>query len=494
MTRPFNEFSYSLSDAAELLGAEEIDFSDLSFTGLTQIDTDIQPGDLFLAYPGAKSHGAHFIASAKAYGAVAVLTDAAGAAISQELPTIVVENVREAGAVLATSFYRSPIRDLASIGITGTNGKTTVTTLLYQLLSAVGRETGLIGTVETRIGAEAIKSKRTTPEAADLQALAATMRERHLRHLVMEVSSHSLDLKRMVGSHFSIVGFTNLSQDHLDYHKDMESYFAAKSKLFTHEYADLGFVNIDDAYGQRLFESQSVSMMSLSRLNPKATWHFTSITSTAGGTEFTARGKDGVLIESRTPMRGGFNLDNLLLVMAIAYECGVDPLEMATLIPSLHGAPGRLESVSLGQEFTALVDYAHSPDAVINVLGAIREFTAGKIIGVLGCGGDRDSSKRSLMGAALNEGCDVAIFTSDNPRSEDPAQILTEMVGTLSVVAPSAVIEDRAAAIKYAVSIAEAGDTVVILGKGHESGQEIQGVVTPFDDRLQLAQEIESKR
>ena len=494
MARPFNEFSYSLSDAAELLGAEKINFSDLVFTGLTQIDSDIQPGDLFLAYPGAKSHGAHFIASAKAHGAVAVLTDSEGAAISQELPTIVVESVREAGAVLAASFYRSPIRDLASIGITGTNGKTTVTTLLYQLLSAVGRETGLIGTVETRIGADSIKSKRTTPEAADLQALAATMRERHLRHLVMEVSSHSLDLKRMVGSHFSIVGFTNLSQDHLDHHKDMESYFAAKSKLFTHEYADLGFVNIDDAYGQRLFESGSIPMMALSRLNPKATWHFTSTTSTATGTEFTARGKDGVLIESRTPMRGGFNLDNLLLVMAIAYECGVDPLEMATLIPSLNGAPGRLESISLGQNFTALVDYAHSPDAVINVLGAIREFTAGKVIGVLGCGGDRDSSKRSLMGKALHDGGDVAIFTSDNPRSEDPTQILTEMVGELSIVTPSAVIEDRAAAIKYAVSIATAGDSVVILGKGHESGQEVQGVVTPFDDRRQLAQEIESKR
>lgn len=494
MARPFNEFSYSLSNAAELLGAEKVNFRDVTFTGLTQTDSDIQLGDLFLAYPGAKSHGAHFIASAKAHGAVAVLTDAEGAAISQELPTIVVENVREAGAVLATSFYRSPIRDLASIGITGTNGKTTVTTLLYQLLGAVGRETGLIGTVETRIGADSIASKRTTPEAADLQALAATMRERHLRHLVMEVSSHSLDLKRMVGSHFSIVGFTNLSQDHLDYHKDMESYFAAKSKLFTHEYADLGFVNIDDAYGLRLFESQSIPMISLSRLNPKAIWHFTSTTSTATGTEFTARGKDGVLIESKTPMRGGFNLDNLLLVMAIAYECGVDPLEMATLIPSLHGAPGRLESVSLGQNFSALVDYAHSPDAVINVLGAIREFTAGKIIGVLGCGGDRDSSKRSLMGKALHEGCDVAIFTSDNPRSEDPTQILTEMVGELSIVTPSAVMEDRAAAIKYAVSIAAAGDTVVILGKGHESGQEIQGVVTPFDDRLQLAQEIESKR
>ncbi|MEN9412030.1 MAG: hypothetical protein RIQ92_467 [Actinomycetota bacterium] len=494
MIRPFNEFTYSLSKAADLLGAQKINFSDCDFTGLTHVDSEIQPGDIFLAFPGAKSHGAQYIESAKSRGAVAVLTDQEGVAFSHGVPTLVVPHVREAGAVLASSFYRSPIRDLQSIGITGTNGKTTVSTLLYQLFTAIGRESGLIGTVETRIGTESIKSSRTTPEAADLQALVATMRERHLRHLVMEVSSHSLDLKRMVGSHFSIVGFTNLSQDHLDYHKDMESYFAAKSKLFSTEYADLGFINIDDAYGLRLFQSESIPMISLSRSNQSATWHFTSISPTTSGTDFTIRGKDGILIESSTSLRGGFNLDNLLLVISIAYECGVDPLEMAALLPTLKGAPGRLEQISLGQGFNALVDYAHSPDAVVNVLQALREFTSGRVIGVLGCGGDRDSSKRSLMGEALSQGCDVAIFTSDNPRSEDPAQILTEMTQSLSIQEPSFVIVDRAAAIRYAVSLATPGDTVVILGKGHESGQEIQGVVAPFDDRLQLALEIESKR
>jgi UDP-N-acetylmuramoyl-L-alanyl-D-glutamate--2,6-diaminopimelate ligase len=483
-----------LSDAATLLSAEKQNFSEVSFSGLTHIDSEIQPGDIFLAFPGAKSHGAHFINSAKERGAVAVLTDQAGAALSSDLPTLIVNQAREAGATLAASFYRSPIRDMQSIGITGTNGKTTVSTMLFQLLTAIGRESGLIGTVEIRIGSDSIKSKNTTPEAADLQALAATMRERHLRHLVMEVSSHSLDLKRIIGSHFSIVGFTNLTQDHLDYHKDMESYFAAKSKLFTNEYADLGFVNIDDPYGLRLFQSESIPMISLSRSDKSATWHYTSISPTSTGTDFTIRGKDGILLESKTFLRGGFNLDNLLLVVAIAYECGVDPLEMATLIPTLKGAPGRLESLSLGQNFNALVDYAHSPDAVINVLSAVREFTTGKIIGVLGCGGDRDASKRPLMGDALSRGCDIAIFTSDNPRSEDPEKILAEMVGSLTVQAPSSTIEDRAAAIKYAVSLASAGDSVVILGKGHESGQEIQGVITPFDDRLQLANEIEAKQ
>ena len=494
MVRPFNEFSYSLESAAELLGAEKINFREVRFTGLTQVDSDVHPGDIFLAFPGARVHGAKFIASAQDRGAVAILTDAEGAAQSHNLPTLVVKDVREAGAVLASSFYRSPIRDMQSIGITGTNGKTTVTTLLFQLFTAARRETGLIGTVETRIGDEIIKSTRTTPEAADLQALAATMRERHMRHLVMEVSSHSLELKRMIGSHFAIAGFTNLSQDHLDFHLDMESYFAAKSKLFTHEYADLGFVNIDDPYGARLFESNSIPMLAYSRKNVEATWHYTDITTTEAGAEIAIRGKDGILIESHTPMHGGFNLDNLLLSVAIAYECGIDPLEIAAVIPSLVGAPGRLEAVNLGQNFKALVDYAHSPDAVVNVLGAVREFTSGQVIGVLGCGGDRDSTKRPLMGKALAECCDIAIMTSDNPRSESPASILKEMIGSLSLLEPSRVIEDRAEAIKFAVSLAAPGDTIVILGKGHEIGQEINGVVTAFDDRLQLAQEIEAKR
>jgi UDP-N-acetylmuramoyl-L-alanyl-D-glutamate--2,6-diaminopimelate ligase len=493
MIRPYAPFTYSLSAAAELLGAELVNAAEVSFTGLTHKDSEIQPGDIFLAFPGARVHGAEFISKAKEAGAVAVMTDSEGAKISTELPTLVVSNPRDAGATLAASFYRAPVRDMQSIGITGTNGKTTVTTLLIQIFEKVGRESGLIGTVETRIGSEAIKSDRTTPEAADLQALAATMSERHMRHLVMEVSSHSLDLKRIVGSHFAIVGFTNLTQDHLDYHKDMESYFQAKSRLFTHEYADQGFINIDDAYGLRLFESSEIANISLSRLNSKATWHFTAITPTTSGYEFTVRGKDGVLIESRTPMHGAYNLDNLLLAVAIAYECGVDSLELATVLPLIAGAPGRLEAVSLGQNFTALVDYAHSPDAIINVLSAVREFTSGRVIAVLGCGGDRDATKRPLMGEALSQGSDIAVFTSDNPRSEEPALILEQMVGKINPSGDSRVIDDRAAAIAYAVSLAQPGDTVIILGKGHEVGQDVKGVVTPFDDRLQLAQAIEAR-
>ena len=494
MIRPLTSFSLSLDEAAILLSAEKAHFSPVTFTGITHSDTSVIPGDIFLAFPGAKCHGAQFIDSAKSKGAVAVLTDAQGAQISSALPTLIVRDAREAGAVLASNFYRDPTRTMQSIGITGTNGKTTVSTLLYQILSAVGRECGLIGTVETRIGSERIKSDRTTPEASELSALAASMVEQHMRHLIMEVSSHSISLKRLTGSHFSIVGFTNLSQDHLDFHEDMESYFAAKSKLFTHEYADLGFINIDNSYGLRLFEHSPIPVISLARTNKSATWHFTDIHHTPTGAEFTLRGRDGILLESSTRLFGDYNLDNVLMAVAIAYECGVDPLELANILPTLAGAPGRLESVSLGQPFTALVDYAHSPDAVENALAAVHEFTSGRVIAVLGCGGDRDAGKRPLMGRALATGSDIAIFTSDNPRSENPSEILAQMSSGIELSLGSSIIEDRGAAISYAVSLAQAGDTVIVLGKGHEVGQEIAGRVTPFDDRIELARAIEDKK
>ena len=492
MIRPLASFTATLEDAAQLVGAS-LKGASLSFTGITHIDSEVEPGDLFIAVPGARVHGATFIDSAMKRGAVAVLTDEAGLAYCTGVPALVVGDVRTAGALLAASLYRYPTRDLVSIGITGTNGKTTVSTLLYQIFEAVGRDTGLIGTVETRIGAEGLKSSRTTPEASDLQALAAVMRERHMRHLVMEVSSHALSLKRMKGSHFAIAAFTNLTQDHLDFHKDMDSYFAAKAELFTSEYAQQAFINIDSSYGQRLADQAKIAVTTLSRSNKLAMWHFTETHKITRGVEFSARGTGGILIESRTQLSGGFNLDNLLLALAIAVECGIDPIELATIAPSLTGAPGRLEAVSLGQRYRAFVDYAHSPDAVSNVLAATREFTPGKIIAVLGCGGDRDASKRPLMGRALADGADIAIFTSDNPRSEKPSEILKQMTSSLDFKAPSQIIEDRTDAIRAAVSLATDNDTVLVLGKGHESGQDIAGVVSAFDDRLVLAQAIEEK-
>ena len=492
--RPILDHTISVEEISRLIGVKvDLDPS-LLFSGATSNDRDVVEGDLFLAYPGDRTHGARFASSAISRGARAIVTDAEGSTIADGLPVIVVPHARTAGALISTSLYGKPMQEMVSIGITGTNGKTTVSTLLYQLFQEAGRESGLIGTVETRIGRDSVASARTTPEADALQALAATMSERHLRHLVMEVSSHAMVMQRMVGSHFAMVGFTNLSQDHLDFHSDMESYFKAKASLFTLEYADQAFVNIDNDFGLRLFNECAIPATSLSRQSPKANWHFTSITPTATGTSFTARGVGGILIESSTPLRGNFNLENILLVLAIAIECGIDPLDCAVILPRLKGAPGRMESVDCGQDFTALVDYAHTPDAVRNVIASAKEFTSGKVIAVLGCGGDRDSSKRPLMGSALSEESGIAIFTSDNPRSEDPTKILDHMTHHLQIAEPSRVIADRREAINYAVSLCQSGDTLLLLGKGHENGQEINGRRIDFDDRLVLAQILEGSR
>jgi len=492
--RPLLDHAISVEDISHLIGIKiDLDPS-MTFSGATSSDSDVVEGDLFLAYPGEKTHGARFASSALSRGARAIITDVEGAKIAAGLPMIVVTDARTAGALISATLYAKPMQEMVSIGITGTNGKTTVSTLLYQLFQDAGRESGLIGTVETRIGRDSVASARTTPEADALQALAATMSERHLRHLVMEVSSHAMVMQRMVGSHFAMVGFTNLSQDHLDFHQDMDGYFKAKASLFTLEYADQAFINIDSDFGLRLFNECGIPSTSLSRNNPKASWHFTSITPTATGTSFTARGAGGILVESSTPLRGYFNLDNILLVLAIAIECGIDPLDCAALIPRLKGAPGRMESVDCGQDFTALVDYAHTPDAVRNVIATATEFTSGKVVAVLGCGGDRDASKRPLMGNALIEESGIAIFTSDNPRSEDPRKILEDMSKHLPIGEPSRVIIDRHDAIAYAVSLCQPGDTLLVLGKGHENGQEIKGKKIDFDDRLVLAKILEGPR
>ena len=274
----------------------------------------------------------------------------------------------------------------------------------------------------------------------------------------------------------------------------MEDYFLAKSKLFTFEYADLAVINIDDIYGERLSKSTELAVVTLSRFNPQSDWHFTSIISDYVGAAIAIRGSGGILIEAKTCLHGGFNYDNLLMAVAIAVESGIDPIDIAAIIPRLTGATGRLEAVRLGQNFTALVDYAHSPDAVARVLETAHEITDGNVIAVLGCGGDRDATKRALMGKALFEGADIAIFTSDNPRSEDPDDILVQMVLDLKITLPNEIIPDRAAAIRLAVNSAHDGDVVIVLGKGHEKGQEIAGVIHDFDDRIELAKALEDKK
>lgn len=463
-----------------------------SFTGLTTSTKFLKQGDLFIALPGLKVHGATFATEAEARGAVAILTDTAGAQIhSSGLPVIVIENPRFIAGELAAWFYGSPFRSMFCVGITGTNGKTTTASLLDQIWKINGRESGFIGTTGIYIANEELPTSFTTPEATELQAIAANMVEKHITHMVMEVSSHALAQQRISGGKFKAVAFTNLTQDHLDFHGDMESYFTSKSKLFTPEFAGLGFINIDDSFGARLLESSQIPVVSVSRSNRKATWHYVKTEPSRRGYEIAIRGTGGILIEGELPLVGAHNLDNALMAIALAVESGIDPIAISADLSKLHGPAGRLEKVELGQKFLALVDYAHTPDAVERVLQALREISTGRIIAVLGCGGDRDSSKRPLMGSALVSGCDVAIMTSDNPRSEDPEVILKQMQGDHKLSDSLIAEVDRRGAIAIAVAEAGEGDVVVLLGKGHEIGQEINGVKSSFDDRVELARAIE---
>jgi len=495
MLRPHDPISgRTLRAVSELVSAfsNSTDLEKISITGVSIDSHQIETGDLFVAVAGAKVHGATYAGNAKLNGAVAVLTDEVGAALITDLPVLVVADPRATAGVISAWLHNEPMRDMFSVGVTGTNGKTTVTTLLHQIAMAAGRQSGLVGTVETRIGDEVVEALRTTPEAPELQSLAAVMRERHMRNLFMEVSSHAVSLNRIGGSHFDIAAFTNLSQDHLDFHGDMDSYFAAKAALFSYKYADTAYINIDSTWAKKLLETQELPVVSISRHMNSADWYFERIEVGTNWTTIAIRGTGGILIETNTKLVGDFNLDNLLMAIAICVTSGIDPIDIATITPSLIGAEGRLEKVDLGQSFTALVDYAHSPDSVKSVLETLRKSTTGKVIAVLGCGGDRDKGKRPLMGAALLAGSDIAIFTSDNPRSEDPTQIINEMVSGLTLPVTSAIEVDRKRAIEIAVAAAKPGDIVVLLGKGHEPGQEIAGVKHNFDDRLELAAAIEA--
>jgi UDP-N-acetylmuramoyl-L-alanyl-D-glutamate--2,6-diaminopimelate ligase len=490
MIRPVSDFSKSAAELSRFIGIEsKLDFQ---FTGITSTSTSVEVGDLFVALPGANVHGATYIDEVIASGAVGVITDLMGAEIvGAKLPTIVSADPRRALGDLCSWFYGSPSGAIKIAGITGTNGKTTTTTIINQILKFAGKSTGLIGTNGIEIGPEKTQANFTTPEASELQSLFAVMQERHISHVAMEVSSHALEARRVSGTKFALVGFTNLTQDHLDFHGDMNSYFAAKAKLFTPEYSEIGFVNIDDSYGKELFNAAPIPVISLSRVNRTAQWHFERCELKARGYSVAIRGTGGILIEGEINLIGDHNLDNVLMAVAMASEFEVDPLVIGNSLAQLQGAAGRLESVDIGQKFMALVDYAHTPDAVTRMLSTLRRSVEGRIIAVLGCGGDRDKSKRPVMGRELLVGSDVAIFTSDNPRSEKPEQILKEMVSGLTLGESASVIVDRREAIALAVATALPGDCVVLLGKGHEVGQEIAGKKYAFDDRIELARAIE---
>ncbi|WP_075693317.1 UDP-N-acetylmuramoyl-L-alanyl-D-glutamate--2,6-diaminopimelate ligase, partial [Streptomyces acidiscabies] len=410
------------------------------------------------------------------------------------LPVLVVDDPRARMGELAADVYGRPAEALLKIGITGTSGKTTTAYLVEGGLKAPA---GLIGTVETRIGDEQIKSERTTPEATDLQALFAVMRERGVESVAMEVSSHALSLGRVDGVVFDVAVFNNLSPEHMEFHSDMEDYFRAKATLFTAARSRRGVVNYDDAYGRRLAAEAEIPVVTFSAEgDPDADWRAVDVHIGAMDSHFTVVAPDGTRLAARSPIAGPFNVANSLAAIVALAEAGIDPRAAAEGVAGVPGVPGRLERVDAGQPYLAVVDYAHKTDAVESVLKALRKVTKGRLHIVLGCGGDRDVTKRAPMGAAAARLADTAVLTSDNPRSEDPLAILTAMLdGAASVPAHERgevlLFEDRAAAIEAAVGRAHAGDTVLVAGKGHEQGQDIAGVIRPFDDRQVLREAIQ---
>jgi UDP-N-acetylmuramoyl-L-alanyl-D-glutamate--2,6-diaminopimelate ligase len=504
--RPVRLAPRPLSGLAELLGVgrtESIGSGLGILSGVTLDSRAVKPGDLYAALPGTRTHGAAYSDQAVAAGAVAILTDPDGRdrAARTGVPVFVVSSPRDRLGDVSCWIYGDPSHRMTMIGVTGTSGKTTTSYLCAAGLRAAGHTAGLIGGVEIRIGAELVKASLTTPEAPDLQALLAVMAERGVTAAAMEVSSHSLALGRVAGTRYAVAVFTNLSQDHLDFHSGFEDYFRAKAKLFTPAYSSVGVVNVADRYGRRLVSEASVPITTFcadtaSGAYGQAEWRAADVRCGADGSTFRVVGPGGVEADASVALPGPFNVANALAAIVALVEAGADLADAVDGVASCPGVPGRLQRVqpSSGRAIPAsdqlpdaFVDYSHKPGAVEAVLGALRPVTSGELIVVLGCGGDRDRGKRPLMGAAAVRLADVAIFTSDNPRSEDPLGIIDEMLhGTLGVPQGERgrlIIEpDRAAAIDLAVGLAGKGDVVLVAGKGHETGQYVGGTVLPFDD------------
>jgi UDP-N-acetylmuramoyl-L-alanyl-D-glutamate--2,6-diaminopimelate ligase len=475
---------------------------EIGVTGVTHDSRAVRPGDLYAALPGSTVHGARFCDDAAAAGAVAVLTDQAGrdAAVRSGLPVFVVAEPRQRLGEIAAWIYGDPSRRLPVLGVTGTAGKTTTSYLLESGFRAAGYSTGLIGGVEIRVGSTVLDSQLTTPESTDLQALLAVMVERRVTGVAMEVSSHALVAGRVSGTHYDVAVFTNLSQDHLDFHASMDDYFAAKAELFTPRYSRAGVVNIDDERGRELAETASIPVTTFSAAGRRsANWRAADIRSGADGSTFRVIGPGGVEADAAIALPGQFNVDNALGAIVALVEAGISLADAVAGVAACPGPPGRLERVDRGQDFTVLVDYSHKPGAVEAALTGLRQVTQGSLTIVLGCGGDRDKGKRQLMGAAAARLADLAIFTSDNPRSEDPLAILAEMLaGALRIPQQErahVIMEpDRAGAIGLAVASAGKGDVVLVAGKGHERGQYIAGAVIPFDDREVAAEALTRRR
>lgn len=501
LTRPEHPPRTPLEEVAGWIEASvrgEVD--DVAVTGLTLSSQRVRPGDLYAALPGGRAHGAAYTRDAVAAGAVAVLTDEEGAEEARVagVPVLVVDAPRSRLGALAARLYGEPAADLTLMAVTGTQGKTTTTRLLEGGLQRVGIPAAVIGTVGTRINGTEVKTALTTPEAPDLHALFAVMREQGVTACAMEVSSHALVMGRVDGVVFDVAAFTNLGRDHLDFHPSVQAYFEAKASLFTSGRARKGLTNIDDEHGRKLLEVARIPMRTFSAAGAEADWRAVDVALEPDGSTFTVVGPDGQRIEARVPITGEFNVANALCAIALAGEAGLDPVATARGIADGPGVPGRLERVDAGQNFLAVVDYAHKPDAVEAAIAALRPLTRGRLILVIGAGGDRDAGKRPVMGEIGSRLADVLVVTDDNPRTEHAAAIREAIIEGAENVrrherAQIVEIADRREAIRQAVALARAGDTVLVAGKGHEAGQEVGGVLHPFDDRDEVRTAIRAR-
>jgi UDP-N-acetylmuramoyl-L-alanyl-D-glutamate--2,6-diaminopimelate ligase len=479
---------FSLGDLKDFNPLFEV-HKNIFVTGITQDSNAVMPGDLFVALAGAITHGAKFSQQALNAGAVAILTDQAGSKEIGEVavPVLQLDELRSKLGEISALIYQNPARKLKVFGITGTNGKTTTSWLLHAGLEKAGIKTALFGTAGIKIGDITFSSERTTPEAPQLQAMLALAVEQNLSAVVMEVSSHAIALNRIDGIWFESVGFTNLSQDHLDFHGTMEEYFKVKQKLFTNKFSDKAFICESDAWSQRLVSECEITKSTIGA-SFTSDWKLTNISPALGHVDFDVISPNRDNFEIQLEFAGAFNALNATLALAMVSHLEIEKPLFIKGMSKTH-IPGRMEPVLESGKALAIVDYAHTPEAIDSVISTLRQQTNGRIIAILGAGGNRDSQKRSLMGKAVSA-ADLVIITDDNPRFEDPAEIRKAIISSIGDKSKVTEIADRKAAIFHAVDISNESDTIVILGKGHEDYQEIQDKKLPFSDALVVSQAL----
>ncbi|MDO5668820.1 MAG: UDP-N-acetylmuramoyl-L-alanyl-D-glutamate--2,6-diaminopimelate ligase [Corynebacterium sp.] len=490
----------TLSHLAEIAGGELVGAFGVD-PQITSIELDsarlAETGALFAALPGTRRHGAEFATDTPA---TAILTDRAGheLLIDDTRPVIIVDDVRAVLGLVAAEIHGHPSRELTLLGVTGTSGKTTTSYLLEQGLMAAGHKVGLIGTTGTRIDGRPVPTSLTTPEAPTLQGLFAQMLREKVTHVVMEVSSHALELGRVTGTEFDVAGFTNLSQDHLDFHPTMEEYFAAKARFFDPASplaAEKSVICVDDEWGQAMAQ-RAAGPLTVSTRGVQADVSAAQAELQPTGAQLVVMHLPSGMLEAKLPLPGDFNIANAALATAMAYAAGVDPRAFVGGFGNV-AVPGRMERIDEGQDFLAVVDYAHKPAAVAAVLDTLRSQVKGRLGVVVGAGGDRDASKRPIMGAEAARRADLVIITDDNPRSEVPETIRAAVLAGAEDAETDAEIReigDRAAAIDALIEWAQAGDAVVVAGKGHEVGQLIDGVDHHFDDREEVRRALKEKK